>query len=83
VLKHDGGAVTAFDGSASRHLRPDAVSITEAIGAGDAFAAGYLAAVLDDGDLDAALAGGHRLAERVLRSTHDHAALDPTGVVIP
>ncbi|GAA2090147.1 hypothetical protein GCM10009840_31370 [Pseudolysinimonas kribbensis] len=83
VLKHDGGAVTAFDGPVSRRLRPDAVTITEAIGAGDAFAAGYLAAILDDGDLDAALAGGHRLAERVLRSTHDHAAHDPAGAVIP
>jgi 2-dehydro-3-deoxygluconokinase len=82
VVKHDGGAVTAFDEAASRHLRPDAVTITEAIGAGDAFAAGFLAAVLDGGDLDAALARGHRLAERVLRSTRDHAALDPTGAVI-
>lgn len=48
------------------------VDVVEPIGAGDAFAAGYLAGVIDGLDGRARLRFGHLLAASVLRVTHDH-----------
>lgn len=45
--------------------------VVEAVGAGDAFAAGYLAALLDGADAAERLAAGHRRAHLVLQSTSD------------
>lgn len=46
-------------------------SVVEAVGAGDAFAAGYLAAHLQGADAAERLACGHRRAHLVLQSTSD------------
>jgi 2-dehydro-3-deoxygluconokinase len=48
--------------------------VVEAIGAGDAFAAGYLAALLQGADATARLQGGHQRAHLVLQSTSDFVA---------
>jgi 2-dehydro-3-deoxygluconokinase len=48
------------------------VDVVEPVGAGDAFAAGYLAARYFALDPKAALGWGHRLAESVLRVRGDH-----------
>lgn len=45
--------------------------VVEAVGAGDAFAAGYLAAMLQGADATARLRGGHDRAHLVLQSTSD------------
>ncbi|WP_258185979.1 PfkB family carbohydrate kinase [Microbacterium sp. PAMC22086] len=44
----------------------------ETIGAGDAFAAGFLAGILTGLSLTGSLARGHRIATRALVSTRDH-----------
>ena len=48
--------------------------VVEAVGAGDAFAAGYLAALLQGADATARLRGGHQRAHLVLQSTSDFVA---------
>ena len=48
--------------------------VVEAVGAGDAFAAGYLAALLRGADGTARLHGGHQRAHLVLQSTSDFVA---------
>ena len=45
--------------------------VVEAVGAGDAFAGGYLAALLNGEDATGRLLGGHRRAHLVLQSTSD------------
>ena len=45
--------------------------VVEAVGAGDAFAAGYLAALLQGADATARLQAGHQRAHLVLQSTSD------------
>ncbi|MGH3378541.1 MAG: sugar kinase [Actinoallomurus sp.] len=51
------------------------VRVVEPVGAGDAFAAGYLAAVLDGGAEEARLRFGHLLAAAALSVTSDHGSL--------
>jgi 2-dehydro-3-deoxygluconokinase len=48
--------------------------VVEAVGAGDAFAAGYLAALLQGANAAARLQGGHQRAHLVLQSTSDFVA---------
>jgi len=48
--------------------------VVEAVGAGDAFAAGYLVALLRGADATARLQGGHQRAHLVLQSTSDFVA---------
>ena len=48
--------------------------VVEAVGAGDAFAAGYLAALLQGAEAAARLQGGHQRAHLVLQSTSDFVA---------
>jgi len=48
--------------------------VVEPVGAGDAFAAGYLAALLHGEDADERLSAGHTRAHLVLRSTSDFVA---------
>lgn len=54
-----------------------AVTVVEPVGAGDAFAAGYLAGVLEGHDDVARLRLGHLLAAATLRVHSDHAHLPP------
>ncbi|WP_295013008.1 sugar kinase [uncultured Microbacterium sp.] len=75
IVKDNGGAVVAFDGEDRVVVpTPARVDVVEAIGAGDAFASGLLAGILDGLPLDEAVEGGHRAAARALASTTDHVA---------
>jgi 2-dehydro-3-deoxygluconokinase len=71
VLTDPRGAV-AFDGA--ERAESDAVDtpVVETVGAGDAFAAGFLAGVLSGLSLTGSLARAHRIAARALASTRDH-----------
>lgn len=53
--------------------------VVEPVGAGDAFAAGYLAALLNGADATGRLAAGHARARLVLRSTSDLVDDTPSG----
>ncbi|WP_336647329.1 sugar kinase [Microbacterium sp. MMO-10] len=75
VVKNDGGAVIAFDGAERVEVPvPERVPVIEAIGAGDAFAAGLLAGILQQLPLFASVEQGHRTAARALSSITDHIA---------
>ena len=65
------GAV-AFDGAERTDSAALDVPVVESIGAGDAFAAGFLAGVLTGLSLTGSLARAHRIATRALASTRDH-----------
>lgn len=65
------GAV-AFDGAERTDSDALEVPVVESIGAGDAFAAGFLAGVLTGLSLSGSLARAHRIATRALASTRDH-----------
>lgn len=73
------GAVGAHSFGASGHVFVPSLSVdvVEPVGAGDAFAAGYLAGVLDDRPEKTRLRLGHLLAVAVLQVTSDHAQLPP------
>ncbi|MCI9887546.1 sugar kinase [Micrococcales bacterium 31B] len=49
----------------------ESVEVVEPVGAGDAFAAGYLGGLLSGRDASERLSLGHRLAAHTLRSRHD------------
>lgn len=55
------------------------VDVVEPVGAGDAFAAGYLASWLDGRPTVDRLLAGHSRAALVLGSTSDRAGISPTG----
>jgi 2-dehydro-3-deoxygluconokinase len=55
------------------------VDVVDAVGAGDAFAGGYLAALLDGATPDERLRAGHRRAALTLRTTGDSIADHPTS----
>lgn len=73
VVKDAGRAATAFT-SRNGPVRVAAlhVKVVEPIGAGDAFAAGYLAALRQGGDRARALRVAHAMAAMVLTSYSDH-----------
>lgn len=72
VVKDGDVGATAFDGDAEPVFVPaPVVHVVEPVGAGDAFAAGFLAATLDDLPLADRLAAGHAAAERVLTIAAD------------
>jgi 2-dehydro-3-deoxygluconokinase len=71
VVKDGAVGAHAFDGDGSTFVPSPAVELVDAVGAGDAFAAGYLSAVLDGEAADAALARGHELAALVVTTTTD------------
>lgn len=64
--------VAAADGGTTVEFVPaHPVDVVEAVGAGDAFTAGYLGAMLGGEPVDVCLNRGHGLAARTLGSTHD------------
>ncbi len=63
---------TAFDGEDRTDSAALDVPVVESIGAGDAFAAGFLAGILTGLSLTGSLARAHRIATRALASTRDH-----------
>ncbi|MGB3730531.1 sugar kinase [Microbacterium sp.] len=80
VVKDGDVGATEFDRRSGENLRTFVPAIrtevVEPVGAGDAFAAGYLAARLQGADAVARLTGGHRRAHLVLQSTDDLPPLD-------
>lgn len=68
----DSGSAVAFDGAERAESDALDAPVVETIGAGDAFAAGFLAGALTGLSLTGSLARGHRIATRALVSTRDH-----------
>ena len=68
----DASGATAYDGSDRTQSSALDVPVVETIGAGDAFAAGFLAGILSGLSLTGSLARAHRIATRALTSTRDH-----------
>jgi 2-dehydro-3-deoxygluconokinase len=78
IVKDGDVGATAFDGDAEPVFVPaPVVDVVEPVGAGDAFASGFLAATLDGADLAARLSAGHAAAERVLLIAADLPPLPP------
>lgn len=72
VVKDGPVGATAFrSGHAPVFVPAPIVEVVEPVGAGDAFAAGFLAALLDGADDTACLTAGHAAAARALTTTHD------------
>ncbi len=71
VVKDGPVGAYAFAGDHTSFVPAPEVELVDAVGAGDAFAAGYLSAVLDGEPSDAALARGHELAAVVVTTTTD------------
>ncbi|MFG2403108.1 sugar kinase [Streptomyces brevispora] len=78
VVKDGGRAATAFDGDRAHTVPAPRVEVVEPVGAGDAFAAGFLAGLLRGEEPVRALRLGHLTAGAALRVTGDHGPLpDP------
>ncbi|MEU6700373.1 sugar kinase [Pseudonocardia sp. NPDC046786] len=73
VVVKDGpvGATEITPGAPPVFVAAHEVDVVEAVGAGDAFAAGYLSALLRGENATSRLRTGHDLAARALSSTHD------------
>ncbi|MFD3746870.1 sugar kinase [Nocardia sp. NPDC058633] len=78
IVKNDKHTVTGFEGASSIEVPALTLTITERIGAGDAFAGGYLAALLHGADLRTRLRYGHLCAAAALTATGDAAKLPPS-----
>ncbi|MFF7293344.1 sugar kinase [Microbacterium sp. NPDC008134] len=76
VKDGDVGATAFAAGEEPVFVPAPRVDVVEPVGAGDAFAAGFLAATLDGADLADRLSAGHAAAARVLRT---HGDLPPLG----
>lgn len=80
VVKDGDIGATAFSGSDEPVFVPaPVVDVVEPVGAGDAFASGFLAATLEGADLADRLSAGHAAAARVLRIAADIPPLEPTA----
>ncbi|MGO4488059.1 sugar kinase [Microbacterium sp. 2RAF4] len=78
IVKDGDVGATAFEGEAEPVFVPaPVVDVVEPVGAGDAFASGFLAATLDGEDLTSRLSAGHAAAERVLKIAADLPPLVP------
>lgn len=78
VVKDSDVGATEFHGDEKTFVPANPTEVVEAVGAGDAFAAGYLASELAGGEASERLAAGHDRACLVLRSTTDF--IDETPV---
>ena len=72
VVKNDGNAATAFEGRQRVDVPALTVEVVESIGAGDAFASGFLAGVLGGRTLLESVSQAHRIAAHALGSADDH-----------
>ena len=75
VVKDGATAATAFHGQARVVEPARQVDVVEPVGAGDAFAAGFLAALLQGRPAGQCLRSGHLTAAAALRVTGDHGPL--------
>ncbi len=71
VIKDGPSAATAYDGDRATVVPALRADVVEVVGAGDAFAAGFLAALLDGEDDTAALRLGHVMAALTIQSPLD------------
>ncbi|TXK19936.1 sugar kinase [Homoserinibacter sp. GY 40078] len=71
VVKDGDVGATLFGAGGSVFVPSARIDVLEAVGAGDAFAGGYLAAHLDGADAEARLSTGHASAALVLTTTGD------------
>jgi 2-dehydro-3-deoxygluconokinase len=71
VVKDSDVGATEFSRDGEAFVPALSVDVLEAVGAGDAFAAGYLAASLDGMDAEGRLGAGHARAALVLQSMSD------------
>lgn len=81
VVKDAGDGATEFEGARSVHVPAPPVEVVEPVGAGDAFAAGYLGALLGGRPSHQRLRLGHVCAGRVLRRVGDLAPPPPAPLV--
>lgn len=72
VVKDGAIGATEISAQSSTFMPAEHVDVVESVGAGDAFAAGYLAGVVHGFDTEQRLAQAHRLAARALASTSDY-----------
>lgn len=77
VVKNSGHSVTGYLGADRCEVPALRLQVTEAIGAGDAFAGGYLAALLQGRPHEALLRYGHLCAAAALTAAGDMAELPP------
>lgn len=75
VVKDGANAATAFGDEGVRTVPTPRTTVVEAVGAGDAFAAGFLAGLLRGETTAKALRLGHITAASALRVTGDHGPL--------
>lgn len=71
IVKDGDVGATEFSGTEAAFVPAIPTDVVEAVGAGDAFAAGWLAAELAGAPADERLRSGHRRAHLVLQSTDD------------
>ena len=72
VVKDSDVGATAFADGARTFVPAEPVEVVEPVGAGDAFAAGYLSGLLRGWEQPARLRFGHRVAGLALGTTADH-----------
>jgi 2-dehydro-3-deoxygluconokinase len=77
VVKDGATAATAFHGQDRAVVPALPVKVVEPVGAGDAFAAGFLAALLQGRSVTHSLRSGHLTAAAALSVTGDHGPLPP------
>lgn len=71
VVKHGAAGATAHWTAGSLHVAPPPVTVTDSVGAGDAFVAGYLAAVVAGADLEVQLTQGCRMGAAAVQVAGD------------
>ncbi|WP_079260707.1 sugar kinase [Streptomyces malaysiensis] len=81
VVKDGGRAATAFGEGPEVTVPAPRTEVVEPVGAGDAFAAGFLAGLLRGGELTSALRLGHITAASALKVTGDHGPLPDAATV--
>jgi 2-dehydro-3-deoxygluconokinase len=81
VVKDGGNGVTAYEGNRRSFSPAEPVDVVEPVGAGDAFAAGFLYGRLHDASLEACMRLGHRLAAGALQTVGDLAPPPPAETV--
>jgi len=80
VVKDAEHGATCFEGDVEVFAPSPEVEVVEAVGAGDAFAAGFLSGMLDGLPAERRLRLGHAVAGAVLRSPGDTLDVLPDGV---
>ncbi|MDX2643313.1 sugar kinase [Streptomyces sp. PA03-1a] len=81
VVKDGSRAATAFTGTDAHRVPALTVRVAEPVGAGDAFAAGFLSGLLRDLPVERALRLGHLTAASALRVPADHGPLPDPAVL--